>query len=405
MADKALLAHPGTQYSHQLAKQLFRRGILGEFWTGFAVATESLSGKFARVCLPSTLKRSLANRMLSDVPAQYLRTMPLIEFNALRRMRNGNGNGNAILHTRNRIFQERIPLAALGAASVVIGFDTSSWILAERAARIGKPFLLDQSIAHPSVSQSTARALSRAFPEWNVTLEEKPSDFLACETKEHQLATKIIAASSFTKNGLIANGVPPDKIVVNPYGVDLKLFHPPDRPRNREPFRFLFVGSISARKGIPLLIKAWQSLALKNCELWLVGPISQTERALIPNMPNVKIKGKYPLSQLPEVLRQCDVMVFPSYCEGFALVLLEALATGLPIITTEATAGPDLIETGTEGSLIPSGNLDALCDSMKYFADNQSRVEVMSRAARRCAERFSWDSYGDRWSQILQGLN
>jgi glycosyltransferase involved in cell wall biosynthesis len=105
---------------------------------------------------------------------------------------------------------------------------------------------------------------------------------------------------------------------------------------------------------------------------------------------------------LPELLRQCDVLVFPSYCEGFALVLLEALASGMPIITTEATAGPDLIEDGVEGRIVPSGDVDALCAAMQSMALETDELESMSQAARRTAERFSWDAYGDRWQQILR---
>jgi starch synthase len=114
------------------------------------------------------------------------------------------------------------------------------------------------------------------------------------------------------------------------------------------------------------------------------------------------VLGKCPFEDLPELLRKCDVLVFPSYCEGFALVLLEALASGMPIITTDATAGPDLIDQGSEGFLIPSGNLEALRESMKYFVDHPEKLHEMSIAARRRAEDFSWDSYGDRWQQILK---
>src|SRR5205085_12517328 len=113
-------------------------------------------------------------------------------------------------------------------------------------------------------------------------------------------------------------------------------------------------------KGIPLLIEAWKALALKGSELWLVGPIGERERKLIPELPGLCVKGKYPFEELPDLMRQCDVLVFPSYCDGFALVLLEALASGMPIISTEATAAPDLIEDGVEGFLIQSGDLDAL---------------------------------------------
>jgi glycosyltransferase involved in cell wall biosynthesis len=101
-------------------------------------------------------------------------------------------------------------------------------------------------------------------------------------------------------------------------------------------------------------------------------------------------------------MRQCDALVFPSYCEGFAQVLLEAMASGMPIISTEATAAPDLIQHEVEGLLIPSGDLDALCQAIEFFANNPEKLRAMGEAARRCAERFSWEKYGDRWQQILK---
>ena len=74
----------------------------------------------------------------------------------------------------------------------------------------------------------------------------------------------------------------------------------------------------------------------------------------------------------------------------------------MPIITTEATAGPDLIQDGVEGHLIPSGELDALSEAMEDCASEPERLESMALAARRSAERFSWDAYGERWQQILR---
>jgi glycosyltransferase involved in cell wall biosynthesis len=84
------------------------------------------------------------------------------------------------------------------------------------------------------------------------------------------------------------------------------------------------------------------------------------------------------------------------------LVLLEALASGLPIITTDATAGPDLIEDGVEGRLIPSGDLEALCETMRSFVFHRDELSKMSIAARRRAEGLSWDNYGGRWQKLLK---
>ena len=396
-----LLAHPGTQYSHQLARQLARHGTLYQFWTGFALAADGLAGRLINACAPRGWRRRIANRLVRGVPAHSLRTTPVLEWRALKRLRRGE-SPQRVLHERNQAFQKLIPHASLRKASAVVGFDTSSWLLAERAQKLGKPYLLDQSISHPLVNQTIMEQVARRFPAWQAEIEARLPEVLACEQREYKLATRIIAASSFSKHSLIAQGVPADKISLNPYGVDLKLFQPPPEPRTRRPVRFLFVGLISARKGVPLLLEAWRKLALKEAELWLAGPARARERALLPELPGLKFLGKYPHQELPDLLRQCDVLVFPSYCEGFGLVLLEALASGLPIITTDATAGPDLIQDGREGRLISAGDEDALCAALQDFARAPDKLAHMAAAARRAAERFSWDAYGDRWQQILQ---
>ena len=401
MLNKTLLAHPGTQYSHRLAKQLVQQNCLYEFWTGFALAEDALSTQVLVPCFPVSWRQRIANRIIKGLPAKRLRTMPVVEAQALYELYRGK-SPEAVFHNRNQTFQEKISTTSIQQVSAVIGFDTSSWILAKRATQMDKAFFLDQSIAHPVVKDFILQKLVRRFPDWQDNLEPRLPIVLACENEEYQLATKIIVASSYTQQTLVSQGISADKIIVNPYGVDLEKFYPSTLNRINHPLRFLFLGPILPRKGIPLLLEAWRSLALKDCELWLVGPIRPQERRLIPELPGLKILGKYPHKDLPDLLRQCDVLVFPSYCEGFAQVLLEALASGLPIITTEATAGPDLIQDGVEGLLIPSGNLDALCEAMKFFIDNPHRLESMSKAARHCAEKFSWDIYGDRWQKILQ---
>jgi glycosyltransferase involved in cell wall biosynthesis len=150
------------------------------------------------------------------------------------------------------------------------------------------------------------------------------------------------------------------------------------------------------------LLEAWEALALKDAELWLVGPVADHIRRVLPALPGLKFLGKCPHEELPGIFRQCDVFVFPSFCEGFGLVLLEALASGLPVVTTKATAGPDLIRHEVEGLLVESGDSGAFSRAMQFFMDDPERVRVMSEAARRCAENYTWEAYGNRWDQLLR---
>jgi len=395
---KALLVHPGTQHSFRLATQLEKHGCLGRFWTGIAYTPGSLLGRCVPH-LPDRLKRHVINRRLAGVPRKRVRTRPLGELLAIWRLRAGRDEQSIFLN-RNAAFQDHIPQGEFAISKAVVGFDTSSWILADRAASLGRVFILDQSHPHPLSFQKLVPRLQEECPDWAEDFPQRLPGLLRAEQAEHQSACKIVVASSFTKRTLIENGVSADKIVLNPYGVDLVAFVPVARPDSARPLRFLFLGALGARKGVPVLLDAWRSTARSDAELWLAGPTSARHLRMIPTLPGLRLVGKVP--RVAPIMAQCDVLVLPSYFEGFGLVLLEALASGMPIITTDATAAPDLITDGVEGHIVPVGDAEAVRAAMQRFIDAPNELAKMSRSARECAERHTWDAYGDRWANLLQ---
>jgi alpha-maltose-1-phosphate synthase len=399
---KVLLAHPGTQHSFRLAQQLERQNCLGRFLTGLAFVPGDLLEFFFQ-CLGSKYERAAANRRLEGVPVAKLKTQLLVELAALLKLRSGQDFQGTFLR-RNLVFQRNVSERDLVDCDIVIGFNTSSWILADRAMKLGRPFVLDQTIGHPLSYQKVCQTLRREFPDWSDGLPPSLPEMLAAEKAEHESARQIIAASSFTRRTLIENGVAEDKIVINPYGVDVAAFSPVPRPNPSRPLRFLFLGSLIPRKGVPLLLKVWNSISPQEAELWMVGNIHESLRPLITPARGLRLMGRIPHRELPGLLQQCDILVFPSYFEGYGLVLLEAMAAGLPIIATDATGAPDLITSGVEGFVVGAGNEEELLASMRKFIDSPGDLHCMSQAARRCAERYSWDAYGDRWFEILQRI-
>ena len=262
-----------------------------------------------------------------------------------------------VMHQRNDRFQRSIPDEALKEAGAVISFDTASWVLAERCRQFARPFILDQTIGHPDAKQAAHDRMRGFFPEWEEGSEVRRPEVRKAEEEEQQKATVIVTASSFTKTTLVDQNVPGHKIHVVPYGVDTTRFVP-RRTKSDRPLRFVFVGLITARKGLPLLLQAWRELSSTRAELWLVGAASSQARALIPKLPGLSYLGY--ATHVEKLLTECDVFVFPSFFEGFGLVILEAMACGLPVITTTATAGPDLITEGHDGFVINPGDVDAL---------------------------------------------
>ena len=274
MKSGALLAHPGTQYSAQLARQLYRHNCLLRFWTGFAFTENGSFERTVRALMPSP-PYWLGHRTVADVPADKIRTVPSLELIATLRLRLG-GEPQVVMHCRNERFQRAIAQNDIDASDVIIGFDTSSSILVERAAKAGRPLILDQTIAHPRSKHRVYEEIKKQFPNWADDLEVRAETVGAAEELEHREATKIVVASSFTKRTLVENGVAESKIVLNPYGVDLERFAIQHQSNGGRPFRFLFAGLVCARKGVPLLLEAWKQLNPKNAELWIVGPLTPT---------------------------------------------------------------------------------------------------------------------------------
>ena len=389
-----LLTHPGTQYSHALAAQLHRHGLLYRFATGIAFGREY-----------GWLPKALQTRVLPTVPDALLHRQWRTEYQSLRQMRKG-GDAESILHQRNQRFQQQLPDDLLQTANCIIGFDTSSWILAQRAAQWQKTFVLDASIAHPRLKESIYAQLREQYPQWQQQLTPKSEALLQLEQAEMQQATHIVAATSFTKNSYIAQGIPADKISINPYGVHLSYFHSKwDGPvAEKQKLIFAFLGSINARKGIPWLLKIWPAIHAQypQAELQLAGYGQWPAQLPLPK--GVVLKGPIHPADRLAFLQQADVFVFPSFFEGFAQTIIEAMACGLPVITTTHTVGPEVIENYQHGFVLTPGDDAALTQAMLHFLEQPDRIRPMGEAARRQVLPYSWEAYGDRWAQIIHQL-
>jgi glycosyltransferase involved in cell wall biosynthesis len=353
---------------------------------------------------PAAIKLRWANRRTVGVPSRRLSLFPRLEWSAFRALRQGEPP-ESVYHRRNASFQRAIPDRWILEASHVVGFDTSSWILADRTRRFNRPFVLDQSIGHPRRKEQVFEEVRRRFPAWAGSVKPKLEAQLALEDKEHESASKIVAASSFSRQTLTDSGVPEGKIGIIPYGVDLAEFCPRAETVGYErPFRFIFVGLVNARKGVPVLLEAWRRMGDTGAELWLVGAVAEEIRSLIPALPGLRLLGPWRHDRLPALFHECDVFVFPSFFEGFGLVILEAMASGLPIIATPATAAPDLINDGLEGLMVPAGEAAMLATAMTRCLDDRNWVAAAGVAARTQAEDFPWSRYGDRWTALLSNL-
>jgi glycosyltransferase involved in cell wall biosynthesis len=264
--------------------------------------------------------------------------------------------------------------------------------------------LYDLPIMFYKMARDIQQQEAEQFPELASSLQavQEPDWKLQRKEQEIQLADYIFVASSITQTSLLREGIAPEKISVIPYGAPIEYFQP--APKTDTTFRALFVGQVGARKGVHYLLQAWKKLLLPEAELMLVGFNNFPQHWLNHLPKNVCYVPSVPHPQLNPHYSSANVFVFPSLVEGFGLVLLEAMACGIPVITTPNTAGPDIITDGVEGFIIPIRDVDALAEKIEWCYQHPAELAEMGRAARRKAEQLTWTRYQQQLSAKVMSL-
>ncbi|NOQ29833.1 MAG: glycosyltransferase [Helicobacteraceae bacterium] len=221
---------------------------------------------------------------------------------------------------------------------------------------------------------------------------------------EYELADYISIPSSFVKRSFIEYGVPEHKLLVNPYGVDLSQFKQIEKVDDI--FRVIFCGNLSIQKGSHYLLQAIFELGLENFDFWHIGAISEEMKPFMEKYKSSSIiyKGSYPQAKLYKLYSQGSVFCIPSLQEGMAMVQLQAMACGLPLICSTNTGGDDLItKDGEEGFVIPIRSVEAIKEKIQYLYNNQILCKQMGQKAKqRVSSGFTWDDYGDRYMKNLE---
>lgn len=282
--------------------------------------------------------------------------------------------------------------------NAIYAYEDGAALSFEAAKKQGILCFYDLPILYYKMSHSIQADEAERFPELAISMKatDEPDWKIERKQKEIQLADHIFVASSITRHSLVAEGIDTNKITVVPYGAPVDYFRPGSKADNI--FRALFVGHLGGRKGVHYLLSAWKDLKLPNSELMLVGPnllpaqwLSQYESHFthIPPVPH---------STLNRYFTHASVFVFPSLVEGFGLVLLEAMACGIPVITTPNTAGPDIITDGVEGFIVPIRDVDALKQKLEWCYTHPDELLQMGIAARLRAEQLTWKRYREQLS-------
>lgn len=218
-------------------------------------------------------------------------------------------------------------------------------------------------------------------------------------------ADAVVAVSRFTADSLKASmGFERARVIYN--WIDIEKFKPkpsPDKNRGKRPFRLLYVGNLSRRKGADLLAPVMRALG-DDFELLYTAGLRPSARMNSP--ANMISLGRLDETKLIEAYRDCDALLFPSRFEGFGYVALEAMACGKPVIASNSSSLPEVVEDGVCGILCEPDNVNAFAQACRRLAEGPPLCRRMGEAARERAVRlFSEEAIVPQYIQLFEELS
>ena len=248
---------------------------------------------------------------------------------------------------------------------------------------------------------------------------------LALRNRLLRRADAFVAISSVIERELLECGVSPQRIHRIPNGIDLQRFRPPE-PGERQVARrdlglpphgavVLFTGRLVSYKGLPLLVEVWGRVAALHPEAHLVlvgeagGDIHGCEEELRTQVregpiPRVHMPGA--VEEVEAYLRAADVFVFPSREESFGISVVEAMASGLPVVATRAGGLADFVSEDSGALPVPVGDGRALEAALHRLLSDPDLTERLGRRGRQTArERFGMEAVGGKYLELCSHLS
>lgn len=397
-APQIIVSQIGRREHYAIPLALHRAGMLAHFFTDGYVGKGSWLYPFAET-LPEFCRRGFLADILtrtSNLPADKVSAFNLLGFLytwKLLKCKTQEGANEIYLWCAKQFNRQLLknPKALLE-GEAFYALNGVSLELFQFAKSHGQQRIVNQ--IDPSLYEERLLAEESAlWPDWEsepVTVQE--DELFARESEEWRLADLIIVNSGFSQHALTELGAPADKIRSVPLAVDCQRFRPLPRRRTSDRLNCLFLGTVGLRKGIQYALQAMRLIHNSDIRLTIAGradPNFYLEK-ITGHLDMINYIGHVP-GEIVGTYQQADVYIFPTISEGFGLTQLEALACGLPVITTPNCGS--VVRDGIDGFIVPIRDPDALAEKMELLARDRELLVWMSQNARERALEFSWEKY------------
>ncbi|HEY0785471.1 MAG TPA: glycosyltransferase family 4 protein [Acidobacteriaceae bacterium] len=295
---------------------------------------------------------------------------------------------------------DRLVAAAMPRADLVIGLATQSLATGRAARRRNARFALDRACPHVDFQQ---RLVQEESAKVGALFEAEPAWFRDRQLAEYETADAILTPSHYTARTFPA--ALRHKVLVAPLLGRARFPGQIQLARNT-PFTVGVLGGHPLRKGYLYLLEAWKQLGLPNTRLVIRSSSDFTRyprlAELLKGLPNVELVDYIP--NIAEFYQRCDLFVLPSVDDGFGMALFEAMANGVPSISTRNCGASELLINGREGLVIDARSVDQLAEAiLKPYADEDLRQSIALAGQDAVTRITASGAYETVLSQLLNG--
>ncbi len=253
-----------------------------------------------------------------------------------------------------------------------------------------------------------SRILEDAFSDVSNPYKPIPLERFQKQLREIELCDKVWCISKLVFDSYLENGVPRDKLFLSPLGIDISLYKPREMSSivGSKHLIILFVGNINIEKGIHVLIEAILVSGISNCTLILNGAVADyfqpTLKKMLESLSHVGVEVIIGSGDPIENYKKADIFILPSLHESFGLVVLEAMASGLPVIVTDQVGASDHVLEGENGFIVPAGSVEVLARKIQFFNSNPDQCIKFGKKSRNLSKSLSWSNVASHFVRAIE---
>lgn len=396
---KVTISTIGKFQLFHLAQQLMRRGVLARLinsYPKFETTRYGIPGNFTR----AIIIKEILQRSWTHLPA------------GLKELYNPTFAIHELFDT--------LASRSLVESDILTGTSSTLLRTLRKAKKMGMITIVERASAHIVYQDNVLREEYKRQGIVPPQIQLPHPKVIEKELREYEEADYISVPSFFAERTFLEQGIPKEKIIHIPYGVDIGEFQ--QKPKTDKTFRVIFAGGMSFQKGVHYLLQAFHELHLPNAELLLVGSM---HKEMDPFFERYEVKrqnaksyeadkkegityiGHVPQSELSKYYSESSVFAMLSIQDGFGLVQAQAMACGLPVIASTNTGGEDLLREGKDGFIVGIRDVEAVKEKISFLYNHPEICAEMGRSAKeQISKGFTWDDYGARmvaqYTRILE---